>query len=208
MLVSGSPRAGSLPLIAGALALDFCNTTTGRGTDQFVEHLFDYQDLMRWSVHAGLLPPPAAAALEARAGDTGPSVFERARDLRSLLNGVFDRAARRQPVEPAALATLAARHREVWADAALVEQAGSFAWRLPDAGQRPDGVLAPILCSAVEVLTARDLSRLKACPGVACGWVFLDDTKNGNRVWCEMEVCGTRAKLRNRAERRRRAAGR
>jgi hypothetical protein len=43
--LSSSPRAGRLPRIGGALALDFCNTSTGRGTDRHVEHLFDYEDL-------------------------------------------------------------------------------------------------------------------------------------------------------------------
>jgi predicted RNA-binding Zn ribbon-like protein len=33
--------------------------------------------------------------------------------------------------------------------------------------------------------------------------MFLDQSKNGSRVWCEMEVCGTRAKLSRRASLRR-----
>jgi predicted RNA-binding Zn ribbon-like protein len=37
--------------------------------------------------------------------------------------------------------------------------------------------------------------------------VFLDDTKRGHRVWCEMQVCGTRAKLKARAARRKLARG-
>ncbi len=199
--MSGSPRAGSLPLIAGAVALDFCNTTTGRGTAAFVEHLFDFEDLMRWSVHAGLLAAPDAAALQA--GPETEAAFRRGMALRVLLNGVFDSAARRRPVAPAALAELTACHHAAWSEAVLVPAGDGFAWRLPDPGSRPDGVLAPILGSAIAVLTGDQLGRLKACPGQDCGWVFLDESKNGSRVWCEMEVCGTRAKLRRRAALRR-----
>jgi len=29
-----------------------------------------------------------------------------------------------------------------------------------------------------------------------CGWLFFDATKNSRRRWCEMRVCGNRAKVR------------
>ena len=55
--------------------------------------------------------------------------------------------------------------------------------------------------SAADVLVNRDLRRLKTCPGRGCGWLFYDNTKNANRVWCEMRVCGSRAKARERYHR-------
>ena len=48
--------------------------------------------------------------------------------------------------------------------------------------------------SALTLLTQADLSRIKQCQGDHCGWLFLDTTKNKSRRWCEMEVCGNRAK--------------
>jgi predicted RNA-binding Zn ribbon-like protein len=27
-----------------------------------------------------------------------------------------------------------------------------------------------------------------------CGWLFMDDSKNGSRRWCSMRSCGNRAK--------------
>src|SRR5687768_10720762 len=107
--MSASPRAGCLPRIGGALALDFCNTTTGRGTDRFVEHLFDHEDLLRWSVANELLTAAAAADLGRRlALREAAAAFARAMAVRALLNRVFDSVARRQPVELAALAELSA----------------------------------------------------------------------------------------------------
>jgi predicted RNA-binding Zn ribbon-like protein len=41
----------------------------------------------------------------------------------------------------------------------------------------------------------RDLSRTKRCEGKECGWLFFDATKNKSRRWCEMRVCGNRAKV-------------
>jgi predicted RNA-binding Zn ribbon-like protein len=37
--------------------------------------------------------------------------------------------------------------------------------------------------------------RVRECRGEHCGWLFLDLTKNRSRRWCEMEVCGSRAKM-------------
>lgn len=60
-----------------------------------------------------------------------------------------------------------------------------------------------IALSAAAVLTDfRDAPRIKVCPGKNCGWLFLDETKNGRRRWCTMETCGNRAKARRSYERR------
>ena len=42
--------------------------------------------------------------------------------------------------------------------------------------------------------------RLKACHKETCLWAFYDHSKNGSGTWCDMAVCGNRAK----AQRRRR----
>ncbi|MET1412174.1 CGNR zinc finger domain-containing protein [Roseibium sp. HPY-6] len=56
-------------------------------------------------------------------------------------------------------------------------------------------ITALIAASAVSVLTDnRELKRIKMCPGNNCGWLFVDETKNGRRTWCSMESCGNRAK--------------
>ena len=47
-----------------------------------------------------------------------------------------------------------------------------------------------------QLLTAPELPRVKQCAGRGCSWLFLDTSKNGSRRWCEMEVCGSRAKAR------------
>ena len=55
----------------------------------------------------------------------------------------------------------------------------------------------------MTLLSGSDLSRIKQCPGDHCGWLFFDTTKNKNRRWCEMEVCGNRAKQRRLRRRQR-----
>jgi predicted RNA-binding Zn ribbon-like protein len=44
--------------------------------------------------------------------------------------------------------------------------------------------------------------RLKACRLHTCEWAFYDHTKNRSGTWCNMAVCGNRAKARAYRERR------
>jgi predicted RNA-binding Zn ribbon-like protein len=93
--------------------------------------------------------------------------------------------------------------------AARIRPVGAgFAWDWPAARPAaPEGLLWPIARSAAELLTGAQLARVKFCPGHGCGWLFVDRTRNGRRRWCEMEVCGSRAKMQRYHQRRRSAAG-
>ncbi|OCJ18232.1 hypothetical protein A6U87_04880 [Rhizobium sp. AC44/96] len=54
--------------------------------------------------------------------------------------------------------------------------------------------------SALRLVTMPEPERMKICRN--CGWLFLDRSKNKSRAWCDMAVCGNRAKA-NRHYRRR-----
>jgi predicted RNA-binding Zn ribbon-like protein len=200
------PRAGRLPLIGGALALDFCNTTSGLGSAGCLEHLNEYEHLLLWTVHARAITPTEADRLRERAVSepaAARAALATALGLRRTLFDLFGALAHGRPAPADALAALNAALAPDLQAQALVETATGFAWRHAPVDGAADGPLGPIARSAASVLLAEPLDRLKQCPGHECGWLFLDRSKNGIRVWCEMEVCGTRAKARARAERRR-----
>ncbi len=46
--------------------------------------------------------------------------------------------------------------------------------------------------SALRLIALPEPERLKICGH--CGWLFLDRSKNRSRFWCDMSVCGNRAK--------------
>ena len=51
--------------------------------------------------------------------------------------------------------------------------------------KEPIQLISPIwlvLKSLYDMLTEDQISRIKEYP--ACGWVFLDETRNGKRRWC------------------------
>lgn len=63
-----------------------------------------------------------------------------------------------------------------------------------------------VAVSALAILAdPREIKRVKCCPGDACGWLFLDETRNARRRWCMMETCGNRAKARRNYARRKHA---
>jgi predicted RNA-binding Zn ribbon-like protein len=43
--------------------------------------------------------------------------------------------------------------------------------------------------------------RLKICPAGDCRWAFYDRSRNRSAVWCNMAICGNRAKVRGYRER-------
>ncbi len=57
----------------------------------------------------------------------------------------------------------------------------------------PKGSLASATAhSALRLLAEVESDRLKICG--QCGWLFIDRSRNRSRAWCDMAVCGNRAK--------------
>jgi len=189
----------ALPAKARAdLCLDYANTRSWRGRAAAHDELGDFARLIDWCVSSGAIDAAsghtlAAWGLEHRARAT--IVFREALELRETIYRLFDRDAegRRQDDDLArlnrALATTPAR-------ATLRRTGAGFAWRVAPLKPTAPGVLAAVLWSAADLLVDPRRSRVHACANDECRWVFLDDSKSGNRRWCAMSSCGNRAKAR------------
>lgn len=201
-------RAGSLALVGGIACLNFANTSSGRGTPRHLEHLRSYDLLLAWAAHAGLLtsaqhqslsdlaaPQPAAAA----------RVLRQALELREAIYAMAEALAHRTPPAADVLLTFNQMLARAMSQATVHPEASGFAWDWSEAEPALDRPLWSIARSAAELLAGPAHEHVKQCPGAHCGWVFLDLTKNHRRRWCEMEVCGSRAKVRRYRERRRQA---
>ena len=202
-------NADSAKILAGALCLDFVNTKSGRATPEERERLVTYDDLLGWGVRAGLIEEARAGRLAARAAKKPAKAVRavaRAHELREALHGIFAALASKAPPEERGLDAL----NEVLQRAAkrgglAPAPEGNFAWRWEeDALESP---LWAIAHAGASVLTGAELGRLRECGGHGCGWLFIDRSRNGTRRWCEMEVCGNRAKARRHHARRRAAEG-
>jgi predicted RNA-binding Zn ribbon-like protein len=189
------PRA-----IGGDAALDLVNTFAGWDgptAGSAHEYLQSYDHLVLWSASVGMVADADVNSLR-RAGRRDPAaadeVLQRARQLRSavhdlLLNqeGTAIAGALRTVQDIAGTAITTARLR----------------WEPPATWEFDEGVRQPLDklgWHCVRFLGTADATRVRACPGRGCGWLFIDRTSR--RRWCRMEWCGNRAKARAHARRR------
>jgi predicted RNA-binding Zn ribbon-like protein len=193
-----------LELVAGVLCLDFANTLRGRTTPSPYDHLAEYRDLVRWSQKAEQVSDTDAAQLLAIAGerpDEAAGTLQRAVELREAF---FRTVVSLTTSGARSAADLDCINREVArAGAQLRVRYGprrvELGWSNVFHLDRP---LWPIVRSAVELLVAGDLTRVRVCGAKTCSWLFLDQTKNHSRKWCDMAVCGNREKARRNRRRR------
>ena len=199
-------RAGSLPLIADDLALDFANTESGRGVPSHQNHLREPGHVVEWLKHATALRPVEADWLRIRASeraDLGADLLAQAIELRQAIHDIGAALGRRAKPPEVALASLSALHGRFVAKAELAPGVLSCRWRWSVKASPVEAALGPVALAAVKLFTEGDFHRIRECGGHACGWLFYDRSKNNRRRWCEMEVCGNRAKQRRLAARRR-----
>src|SRR5213083_1040580 len=178
----------------GALCLDFCNSGQGiRGSRQ-EEWIPTYADLVDWLEAAGALTESQALRLRtgaAEAPQAAQQLFERAIAFRVLLARTEGRAAARED-----LRLIDAEYARTAPFARLSATDDGFAWALDSSAAELDAALRPLVESAVSLLTSERLARLRRCGNSTCYWLFLDETKNCSRRWCEMASCGNLMKVR------------
>lgn len=192
----------------GVPCLDFVNTVAWRLTDHPIEYLGSYEELVAWVNQAGLLASNEAEALyEAAAHDVeeARAAMARAVVLREAVHRVLSAAISSGPRDEDAVSCL---NRELSVAlsrlrvAPAVGDAYGWAW---DEGGKPSlgRPLWPVARSAAELLTSPELGRVKVCAGEGCGWMFLDESRNGSRRWCDSRDCGNRERVRRHLLRKR-----
>lgn len=192
-------HAGNLKLLGGNLCLDFVNTVDWRGAEHPIEYLCTFQDLVAWGQHVQILSGGEAHRLLALAVtllDEAERVLQRAIELRETLFHLFASVSR--GIAPAGkdLDTFNIYFAEVMQQARIVQSQSGF--RLDSRGntQTMDWILYPIIHSATDLLLSEKIKRVKLCADPSCGWLFLDNSRNRSRRWCDMKDCGNRAKAR------------
>ena len=195
-------HAGNRLLLGGRVCLDFCNTIDARDSSEPVEWLHSYVDLVRWSLHAGTLvsgdSEPLLRLAEARP-EKASHVLDEAIRLRETMYRIFRAVVDGHNIAAEELQEFNRFHRDALVHLILIRGNDGFGWQWANTRQL-EYVLWPVARSASELMTASELDRVRQCPG--CGWLFLDQSRNRSRTWCDMQFCGNRAKARRYYERR------
>jgi predicted RNA-binding Zn ribbon-like protein len=167
------PAPGELELIRR-----FVNTLDiDKGTDA-LEHA---EAAVAWLADADILPPGSRFG----AGD-----LTRILRVREAFRAVLlAKAARTHADDAVAVLNGAA------ADARVSIQLSSPSMAVPVVGVSGiQAALGRLVAITFEAMMAGTWTRLKACPADGCHWAFYDQSRNHSSRWCDMGLCGNRAK--------------
>jgi predicted RNA-binding Zn ribbon-like protein len=195
-----APRLGqfAFELTGGALCLDFANTLDNRRREHPRELLAGFPQFVAWSRQAGALTSDQAARLLRRAARrpaAARTILQRAIALREAIYRIFSACSKNSAAPPADLALLNAAAANAFRNLRIGRTRRGFVWEWEDDPAALDRMLWPVLRSAADLLISPELQRVRECAAGTCGWLFLDHSKNGSRRWCDMKICGNRAKV-------------
>ncbi|MBN3788100.1 ABATE domain-containing protein [Burkholderia sp. Ac-20353] len=202
-------KIDTIRLVGGSVCLDFVNTANGRRTNgslgSIEENLCSPLDVATWAQRADLIGPEEhrsllqAIASDAANADAQLAALIAFRDrlyrlLEATVDGQADLDGTRE-LNRILARTLPYR--------GLEQEGVRFQWvwmRERTAENLFDRILGPVALAAADLLTSGNLARMRICSSHDCDWLFLDTSKSGRRRWCQMDVCGNRAKARRHAE--------
>jgi predicted RNA-binding Zn ribbon-like protein len=188
-------------LTGGHPALNFVNTVGGKRLVAPRDHIHGFADLVAWAAHARVFSPSEAKAL-GREGQAHPEeagrALERARAFRESLYRLLLSLLEGRPAPKEDLALLDREVREAQASRRLRVEGGVCAFSPPDVSLS-NTVIPRLALAAAELLTVQGLKRVRVCEATrtdGCGWLFVDETRNHSRRWCDMATCGNQHKAR------------
>jgi predicted RNA-binding Zn ribbon-like protein len=163
-----------------SLIEDFVNTVD---LESGVEELGTPESLAVWLAEHGLAAPGERF---------GPDALVRAIAVREALRALLlaNNGGALDATAPATLTAAADRARLTVA----IDEAGGA--RLEPRAGGIDGALGRLLGIVARAQADGTWDRMKACPWHTCHFAFYDASRNRSRTWCDMAVCGNRAKAR------------
>jgi predicted RNA-binding Zn ribbon-like protein len=165
---------------------DFINTLENDANDGTPnEHLPTAERAIEWFATRGLI--------HAESLETTDKDLDRIRTVRAALREIADAVVERRAPKRGALDRV---NRTLRARSATELVAG------PDGigighrhvGDPIDDALARVTEPLVQELASGNPDRLRVCANDMCRWVFYDESRAGQRRWCDMASCGNRAK--------------
>lgn len=189
-------------LSGGHLSLDFVNTLKDR-VEEPEEQLNGYGDLLEFARQAGGMSRDEVAEL-AREAAADPESAARVTALavrtREAMYRIFGAIARGGEPDDINLETFNSVLVEGLAKARLVRDRGAYRWSWAGDCRCLERPLWQVAHSAADLLASDQLDRVRVCDSGTCEWLFMDESRNRSRRWCDMSTCGNRAKARRHYE--------
>jgi len=138
--------------------------------------------------HEGLDPTALAAS-----GVSETEALDKVRSVRGALREVAHAVSEDRPPRDAALAevnrAIASRER-----IELVRAPDGVSVGHSHVGDPLDDALARLADPLVREIQSGRAERVRVCDNETCRWIFFDESRGGQRRWCDMASCGNRAK--------------
>ncbi len=184
----------------GWLCLDFANTADWHASENPVESLNEYTDLIEWSADRGIISGDAKDALMRRSEEKpvdAQAVLQKAREIRENIYQILSDTAHGHPVKTSDLEGFNRALARMLSHSRLAPYERGLRWDWDSHSDRLDSVIWPVVRSAVDLMTSEAIGRVGQCADEkGCGWLFWDSSRNRSRRWCDMRDCGNRAKVR------------
>jgi predicted RNA-binding Zn ribbon-like protein len=191
---------------AEELCIKFVNTVAWRKAAHSEERLDSAEMLFRWFLGVGFLRRGSQFAKLWRTDSRlAQETHVAALRLREAIYQLF--VARIDSEKPPARALVALNTFLGAGRSMLAYRKKILRWDADGLGITPTTLLTPIAWSAAILLAGPRIKRVKQCHDEqGCGWLFLDTSRTGTRLWCSMGDCGNRAKARRHYARSKRVA--
>ena len=190
--------------IAGALCLDFANTIHDSRAEDNEEELHTISDVLQWAEEARLLSSADHGRLAAHyRGNSreAAAAFSRSLTTRNLLLAIFGSIANGRPASSRYLSELNSALAQAPGLLSVRKNANRIETEWTSSAHGLQRVLFVVLTSAAELLASERLGRIRECASADCTWLFVDESRNHSRRWCEMRACGNRMKARRHYQR-------
>ncbi len=190
-------------LLAGHSALDFANTLDDRYYENgAVERLTSFDRLVAFCRESKLIAPAESKRLVQHTSKReADKVLQAAIELREALYCLFRSIAANETPPAVTLKVLNRFLAEAAASRTIALKNGSYFWEPADTAEKPRALLWRIGEEAAALLLSEERRKIRECGDETCRWLFLDQSKNHSRRWCDMKICGNRSKARKFHER-------
>ena len=184
----------------GWLCLDFANTVDWHASENPVESLNKYADLIEWSAKRGIISGDAKDVLLRKSEEKpveAEAVVEKAREIRENIYQILSDTVHGKPIKIADLKGFNRALAGTLSHSRLASNERGLRWDWDSSSDKLDSIIWPVVKSAVDLMTSGAMKRVGQCADEkGCGWLFWDSSRNRSRRWCDMKDCGNRAKVR------------
>lgn len=185
--------------IGGAVCLDFANTLHNARAEDKEEDLHEIVDLLQWAKEAGLLSSADHDRLAAHYSGSSreaAAALTKAIIIRDLVLSIFSSIANGRSLPSQRLSELNSALAQFPGMLRVQKHSDRIESEWTSAADGLQQVLFAVLTSAAELLASDRLRQVRECASADCTWLFVDESRNRSRRWCEMRACGNRMKAR------------